>query len=216
MNGAVADQMRFNDMLRQTSNLLETNVTSALADVFDGTKTFGAAMQDTGKLVARALEEMIIKMYILRPLMDSMSGVGGGLFGFLGLGSSTAGTVAGNTPVGWWANGGAFAGGRVTAFADGGIVDGPTLFRMASGAGLMGESGPEAIVPLRRNSRGQLGVDAQGVQRRDEPRVVHIHVTGATGNAEVRSMVATGVGAALKQYDAALPGRIAAVNTRYG
>lgn len=61
-----------------------------------------------------------------------------------------------------FANGGAFAGGRVTPFASGGVVSRPTLFPMANGAGLMGESGPEAIMPLKRGKDGKLGVEGGG------------------------------------------------------
>ena len=43
-------------------------------------------------------------------------------------------------------------------FAMGGIVNQPTLFKYAHGTGLMGEAGPEAIMPLRRDGAGNLGV----------------------------------------------------------
>ena len=43
-----------------------------------------------------------------------------------------------------------------------GIVDRPTIFPMANGAGLMAESGPEGILPLKRGKDGKLGVIAQG------------------------------------------------------
>jgi hypothetical protein len=59
------------------------------------------------------------------------------------------------------ADGNAFSGGRVQAFANGGIVNGPTLFPMANGTGLMGEAGPEAVMPLTRVG-GKLGVRAVG------------------------------------------------------
>lgn len=59
------------------------------------------------------------------------------------------------------ANGNVFSGGRVQAFANGGIVNGPTLFPMANGTGLMGEAGPEAVMPLTRVG-GKLGVRAVG------------------------------------------------------
>lgn len=59
------------------------------------------------------------------------------------------------------ANGNAFSNGRVQAFANGGIVNGPTLFPMANGTGLMGEAGPEAVMPLTRVG-GKLGVRAVG------------------------------------------------------
>jgi tape measure domain-containing protein len=62
-----------------------------------------------------------------------------------------------------FAKGGAFSSG-VRRFATGGIVNGPTLFPFADGGamqmGLMGEVGPEAIMPLQRGSDGSLGVRA--------------------------------------------------------
>jgi len=59
------------------------------------------------------------------------------------------------------ANGNAYAGGQIQAFASGGsftnsVVSTPTYFNM----GLMGEAGPEAIMPLTRTSDGKLGVRA--------------------------------------------------------
>jgi phage-related minor tail protein len=47
-------------------------------------------------------------------------------------------------------------------FARGGIVNGPRLFPMANGMGLMGEAGPEAIMPLKRGPGGRLGVESSG------------------------------------------------------
>ena len=61
------------------------------------------------------------------------------------------------------ANGATFANG-IAKFATGGIVNGPTLFPFADGGamqmGLMGEAGPEAIMPLQRGADGSLGVRA--------------------------------------------------------
>ncbi len=59
-------------------------------------------------------------------------------------------------------NGAAFSGGRVTAFANGGIVNSATTFPMRGGTGLMGEAGPEAIMPLARGADGKLGVRGGG------------------------------------------------------
>lgn len=57
------------------------------------------------------------------------------------------------------ANGAVFdRGGNVQPFAKGGIVTQPTIFPFANGTGLMGEAGPEAIMPLSRDSSGRLGV----------------------------------------------------------
>ncbi|MGP0988701.1 phage tail tape measure protein, partial [Serratia sp. CY66160] len=49
----------------------------------------------------------------------------------------------------------------LSAFS-GEIVSNPTLFAFARGAGLMGEAGPEAIMPLKRGADGSLGVRAIG------------------------------------------------------
>ena len=69
---------------------------------------------------------------------------------------STA-SLGGETP---FAQGGVVGNGRVRPFAGGGIVAAPTYFPMQGGTGLMGEAGPEAILPLRRGSDGRLGVAA--------------------------------------------------------
>ncbi len=61
-----------------------------------------------------------------------------------------------------FANGGSFSQGRVTPFAQGGVVSAPTSFPMRGGMGLMGEAGPEAIIPLARGADGKLGVRGAG------------------------------------------------------
>lgn len=50
------------------------------------------------------------------------------------------------------------AGPSVVPFARGGVVTGPTHFGLGKSLGLMGEAGPEAILPLRRGADGRLGV----------------------------------------------------------
>ena len=57
--------------------------------------------------------------------------------------------------------GGAFTQGRVMPFARG-VVSSPTMFPMRGGRGLMGEAGPEAIMPLARGADGRLGVQSEG------------------------------------------------------
>lgn len=127
---------------------------------------------------------------------------GGGLVqsllgGFLGV-SLPSGTFpsAPSATGGLWANGGAFSNGNVIPFASGGVVTRPTLFPMANGSGLMGEAGPEAIMPLRRTSDGRLGVVAANSNARGAANQnIHINVTvnGARGNAEIEEMVHSGV-----------------------
>lgn len=47
-------------------------------------------------------------------------------------------------------------------FAHGGVVNSPVLFPLRGGTGMMGEAGPEAIMPLSRGSDGRLGVRMGG------------------------------------------------------
>ena len=78
--------------------------------------------------------------------------------GITGLVNSLLGSAVGADAA--FARGGVLQGGRVRAFAGGGVVAAPTYFPMSGGTGLMGEAGPEAILPLRRGSDGRLGVGA--------------------------------------------------------
>ncbi|UMY18558.1 phage tail tape measure protein [Methylobacterium organophilum] len=88
------------------------------------------------------------------------------------------GGVIENGRVSAYAKGAAFPGGiasgRVQPFAAGGIVAAPTYFPLANGTGLMGEAGPEAVMPLRRGSDGRLGVAASGGER---PVAVTVNIT---------------------------------------
>jgi murein DD-endopeptidase MepM/ murein hydrolase activator NlpD len=106
----------------------------------------------------------MVQMFIYKQLL-------GGLFGGAGAaGAAGAGVtgVVGNFNLGaaqyTFANGGVFTNGSLIPFAMGGIVSSPTLFKFADGGamqtGLMGEAGPEAILPLSRGPGGRLGVDA--------------------------------------------------------
>lgn len=87
----------------------------------------------------------------LKSLSKSMSGAGG----WLGtVGDWLSGAVAN-------AKGGVYTSANLSAYSNT-IVDTPTYFAFAKGAGLMGEVGPEAIMPLTRAADGSLGVRAIG------------------------------------------------------
>lgn len=86
-------------------------------------------------------------------LMGGDGTTGGGMMG---------GLMTGIMSMFGFAKGGVFSGGEVTAFANGGVVGGPTFFPMGGKMGLMGEAGPEAIMPLKRGPDGKLGVSMSG------------------------------------------------------
>ncbi|WP_065331210.1 phage tail tape measure protein [Tritonibacter mobilis] len=98
----------------------------------------------------------------MRPVTDHLGGLVSDGIGAL---------VGGILP---FADGAAFSQGKVTPFARGGVVSSPTHFPMRGGLGLMGEAGPEAILPLARGHDGSLGVKTQGGGK--APTVV-MHVT---------------------------------------
>ena len=85
------------------------------------------------------------------------------------------------------ANGNVFAQNGIIPYAKGGIVDRPMMFPFAKGIGLMGEAGPEAIMPLKRGADGKLGVAGGGGGN----TTVNVSVD-ASGNANVQGDQAQG------------------------
>jgi lambda family phage tail tape measure protein len=97
----------------------------------------GASFKDFTKSILSMLAEILVKMSLVN-------------------GVKAAGSALGFTAN---ANGGVYNSASLSAFS-GSIVDRPTFFAFAKGGGVMGEAGPEAILPLRRGANGKLGVVA--------------------------------------------------------
>jgi hypothetical protein len=155
MNGAIAQQMRFNAALREANDIAGDFGRTFVNDIMNGksvTEALGNAVKNLGaRLMQIALDRAINQLF-----GNLLGTFGSGLFGGAGAPLNLSSFMTAS------ANGNVFAGGNVIPFARGGVVSGPTIFPMANGMGLMGEAGPEAVMPLKRNSRGQLGVVAQG------------------------------------------------------
>jgi lambda family phage tail tape measure protein len=156
----------------------------AFGRAFDGMTDAIVNFAKTGKLsftdMISSFIEDLIRLEIKQMQMQFIQGSGGltGLatqvfgawLGSGGTGTGGTGMGLGNNAAGAGsmraAKGAAFDTG-VQAFAKGGaftnsVVSSPTLFKFAKGTGLMGEAGPEAIMPLKRDNSGNLGVRAQG------------------------------------------------------
>ena len=97
-----------------------------------------------------------------------------------------------------FAKGGVLSQGRVQPFAKGGVVDRPYVFPMHGATGLMGEAGPEAIMPLTRGADGRLGVQSQSGGRPISV-VMNIQTPDADSFRRSQGQIAAQVGRVLGQ-----------------
>ena len=142
----------------ELSEKLSNNFEKGFAAFLTGAKSGKAAMADFKNFILQQMAEIAAQRFtssIISPLIDGLLGgifpgaAGGGGTGSLGLPMP-------------FAKGGIPSGRGISAYS-GTIVDQPTFFPMAKGAyGLMGEAGPEAVVPLARGADGKLGVRSTG------------------------------------------------------
>ncbi|SEN03767.1 phage tail tape measure protein, lambda family [Pseudorhodobacter antarcticus] len=128
---------------------LSNSMGGGLRRAFDGVVFDGMKLSDALKGVAKTMSDSVYSV-AMKPVQNALGGLVAN-----GLGSVLGGVMP-------FANGGAFSQGRVMPFAKGGVVSQPTNFPMRGGMGLMGEAGPEAIMPLARGADGRLGVQAGG------------------------------------------------------
>lgn len=128
---------------------LEATLSRGVARAIDGVVLDGMKLSDALRTVASSMIDAAWRAAV-KPVSSHVGGMlAGGMSALFG----------GATP---FAQGGSFSQGRVMPFATGGVVTGPVTFPMRGGTGLMGEAGPEAIMPLTRGPDGRLGVRAQG------------------------------------------------------
>jgi hypothetical protein len=113
-------------------NSVQNNIESAFMSMVDGSKSVLDAFKD----MLRNILLEIYKQKVVTPMAEGIMGL-------------------------FMAKGGAFNNG-VQMFANGGVVGSPTMFGHSGGLGVMGEAGPEAIMPLKRGSDGKLGVAGGG------------------------------------------------------
>ena len=140
-------------IVRTFNNLENVIVDFVKKGEFEFAKFTRAVLDDLTRIIVRAS--------IISPLANAIlnSGTAGAAPG--GAAVSTGATT---TPISATAaTGAAISNGNVIPFATGGVVNSPALFPLSGGrTGLMGEAGPEAILPLRRGPGGRLGVESGG------------------------------------------------------
>ncbi|MEM9059812.1 MAG: phage tail tape measure protein [Pseudomonadota bacterium] len=131
---------------------LSRSLSSSLKSAFDRAVFGGEKLSNVFRDLASSVAGKALDAAI-KPVTSGLSSAFTGVLG--GLGNSLVSGLA-------FGNGAAFTSGRVRAFARGGVIDGPTTFPMRGATGLMGEAGPEAIMPLSRGPDGKLGVATRG------------------------------------------------------
>ena len=143
---------KMRDSLTTTGRQVDTmskGVSRGLKRAFDGLVFDGLKLSDALQRVAKSMVNTAYSAAV-RPVANHFGGL---------IANGINGLVQGALP---FEKGGTFSQGRVMPFARGGVVSGPTNFAMRGATGLMGEAGPEAIMPLTRGPDGRLGVQAAG------------------------------------------------------
>lgn len=161
---------------------LEKGMSKGLRKAFDGLVFDGLDLSDALDELADSMSKTTYNAAI-KPIMDHV----GGLFA-----SGVGGFVQNILP---FADGAPFSQGRVMPFASGGVVSGTTPFGMRGGMGIMGEAGPEAIMPLARGPDGKLGV--RGAGGGGHTVVMNITTPDVQGFARSQSQIAAQMNRAL-------------------
>jgi lambda family phage tail tape measure protein len=170
-NGLASGYANWADQATNVAGAVATATTNAFDQFTDSLVT----ALNTGKLsfhsfaisVLEDIEKIALKLAEQQAVSGILSYFGIGTFGSTGAATSGAGSFAGQgvasdiSSFTFNAKGGAYSSPSLSAYS-GGVYDSPHLFKFAAGAGVFGEAGPEAIMPLKRGSDGRLGVAASG------------------------------------------------------
>jgi hypothetical protein len=150
---------------KQLADGIAQAIGGGMASAFDaliaGTENFGTSLRKIAAGVLKDIAKQLLQIYVINTAISAISGLFGPKTGGFFPGVKFNSTAF-SMPSLLNANGNVFAANGIVPYAMGGIVDRPTLFPFAKGIGLMGEAGPEAILPLQRGANGKLGVAGGG------------------------------------------------------
>ncbi|MBA8064554.1 phage tail tape measure protein [Citrobacter freundii] len=157
------------DYASQSADLVNNAMSGLVGNISDALAGNKVDWEDWASSVLQSMQKIILNAMLVDSLRSaSNSGFFSSIGGMFGAG---AGAASGSTPSGAYnsaasgiklnAKGGAYASESLSAYSNT-IVSTPTYFAFAKGAGLMGEAGPEAIMPLTRSADGSLGVRMVG------------------------------------------------------
>ena len=151
----------YRDSAADVAGQTESLFSNALSSTEDAIVQF----VKTGKLSFKSLADSVVEDLIRIQAKQALVGLASSAFSFLSGGSAAMGqgTMTGFSEGSFVANakGGVYDSPSLSSFS-GGVYDSPQVFAFAKGAGVFGEAGPEAIMPLTRGADGSLGVRALG------------------------------------------------------
>lgn len=177
-----AGQSHINKLQIGLVDTMRERSTNMLTGLLTGTQTFKDSMvglfSSLTQSIVQSLIEMAAQALLTKTILSSFMSFGGGAAG--------AGNNPGAVPMFANAKGGVYSSPSLSAYS-GQVVSQPTTFAFAKGAGLMGEAGPEAIMPLKRGADGSLGVRAMGApQQTAAAPIVYITIEGG-GNVSTQA-----------------------------
>ncbi|EFC4004327.1 phage tail tape measure protein [Escherichia coli] len=148
-NGAMRAFQNFTENADNAAGTAEQMFTVAFNSAGNALATFCTTGKLNFKSFTSSLLSDLAKIMAQMAMMQAVKGIGSAF----GWGSAAAASVTPN------ADGGVYQSADLSRYS-GTVVNRPTFFAFAKGAGVMGEAGPEAILPLRRGADGKLGVVA--------------------------------------------------------
>ncbi|HGM4941499.1 phage tail tape measure protein [Serratia liquefaciens] len=176
-----AGQSQLNKLQLGLVDTMRERSTNMLTGLLTGTQTFKDSMvglfSSLTQSIVQNLIEMAVQALLTKTILSSFMSFGGGAAG--------GGNNPGAVPMFANAKGGVYSSPSLSAYS-GQVVSQPTTFAFAKGAGLMGEAGPEAIMPLKRGADGSLGVQANGAA--GNQTLINVDITiSSDGSSQVQA-----------------------------
>lgn len=202
--GATRAWKEYQDSAANVSAMSQQMFSNAFGNMEDALVKFATTGKASFSDFANSVLADIARIAIRQSLVGigtSFAGMAGGMFGGAAAASSGAAAASSSSAfssgaynnLSLNAKGGVYDSPSLSAYS-GGVYDSPKFFAFAKGAGVFGEAGPEAIMPLTRSSDGSLGVrmvnGGQADSKSAGDTVIHqtIHVNGNGDAALQRAM----------------------------